>query len=96
MVKKYSKLSRRTKNSKTNRRTKITKRTKLSKRSKKSNINSKTKKYCKSKLKNKIRKNIDEMKFGNKRIKSIAQAIAISYSQINKKYPKCSKSLKRK
>jgi hypothetical protein len=37
-----------------------------------------------------------EFKKGNKKIKSALQAIAISYSQIKKKYPKCSKSLKRK
>ena len=37
-----------------------------------------------------------EYKQGNKRIKSAIQALAIAYSQIKKKYPNCSKSLKRK
>lgn len=35
-----------------------------------------------------------EYKSGNKKIKSPLQAIAIAYSQIRKKHPKCSKSLK--
>lgn len=75
-----------------------TKRTKRSKRSKprKSRTVKRSKNNCKSKLKNKIKINIDEMKSGNKRIKSIKQAIAISYNQIKKKYPKCSKVLKKK
>ena len=54
------------------------------------------KKYCRSKLSNKIRINMKEYKQGNKKIKSPSQAIAISYSQVKKKYPKCSRSLKRK
>ena len=37
-----------------------------------------------------------EYKEGNKKIKSDLQAIAVAYSQIKKKYPKCSRSLKRK
>jgi hypothetical protein len=37
-----------------------------------------------------------EYKSGNNKIKSPSQAIAIAYSQIRKKYPKCSKSLKKK
>ena len=37
-----------------------------------------------------------ELKSGSKRIKSQSQAIAVSYSQIKKKFPKCSRSLKRK
>jgi hypothetical protein len=54
------------------------------------------KSFCRSKLSKKIAINLREMKSGNKRIKSPKQAIAISYSQIKKKYPKCVKSLKRK
>jgi hypothetical protein len=65
---------------------------KKSKNTKKSSLKS----FCRSKLSKKISINIREMKSGNKRIKSPRQAIAISYSQIKKKYPKCIKSLKRK
>ncbi len=65
---------------------------KRSKRSKRGSL----KKYCRSKLSNKIKINMKEYKQGNKKIKSHQQAIAISYSQIKKKYPKCSRSLKRK
>ena len=57
---------------------------------------SNVKSFCRSKLSKKIAVNLREMKSGNKRIKSQKQAIAISYSQIKKKYPKCIKSLKRK
>ena len=64
---------------------------KRSKRSKKS-----LKDFCRSKLSNKIKINMKEYKQGNKKIKSAIQAIAIAYSQIKKKYPKCSRSLKRK
>lgn len=73
---------------------------KNSKRKSKKNIKKKSKKslkeFCRSKLSNKIKINMKEYKKGNKRIKSHIQAIAIAYSQIKKKYPKCSKSLKRK
>ena len=55
-----------------------------------------SKKFCRSKLSEKIRINMREYKSGNKKIKSPLQAIAIAYSQIKKKYPKCSRSLKRK
>jgi len=54
------------------------------------------KKFCRSKLSNKIKINMNEYKKGNKRIKSAIQAIAVAYSQVKKKYPKCSRSLKRK
>ena len=54
------------------------------------------KNFCRSKLSNKIKINMKEYKQGNKKIKSVLQAIAIAYSQINKKYPKCSRSLKKK
>ena len=73
---------------------------KNSKRKSKKNIKKKSKKslkeFCRSKLSNKIKINMKEYKQGNKRIKSAIQAIAIAYSQIKKKYPKCSRSLKRK
>jgi uncharacterized Zn finger protein (UPF0148 family) len=47
-------------------------------------------KDCKKKLSNKIRFNIREGKF-----KSRKQAIAVSYSQIKKKYPECKKYFER-
>ena len=65
---------------------------KMSKRKTKKSL----KDFCRSKLSNKIKINMKEYKQGNKRIKSAIQAIAIAYSQIKKKYPKCSRSLKRK
>lgn len=65
---------------------------KKSKKLKKKSLKS----FCRRKLSKKISINIKEMKSGNKRIKSPRQAIAISYSQIKKKYPKCIKSLKKK
>jgi hypothetical protein len=83
---KVSKLSKKTKHEKSSKR---------SKRSKRSTV-SKSVKMCRSKLSNKIKINIKEMKSGSKRIKSIPQAIAIAYSQIRKKHPKCSKFLKKK
>lgn len=79
------------------------KRSKLSKRKSKKNKSSKRrskmsplKKFCRTKLSNKIKINIREYKNKNKKIKSPLQAIAIAYSQIKKKYPKCSRSLKKK
>ena len=65
---------------------------KMSKRTKRGSL----KNFCRSKLSNKIKINMKEYKQGNKKIKSPLQAIAIAYSQIKKKYPKCSRSLKRK
>ena len=47
---------------------------------------------CRSYLKNKIRKNMKEYKSG--RYSSRAQALAVSYSQVKKKYPKCSRVLR--
>ena len=44
-------------------------------------------KTCKQKLQDKIKQNIEEYKNGE--FKSRAQAIAVSYSQINRKYPHC-------
>jgi hypothetical protein len=68
---------------------------KLKKSKSKKPIRNSLKKICRSKLSNKIKINMREMKSGNKRIKSQLQAIAIAYSQIRKKYPKCSKVLKK-
>lgn len=79
------------KNIKKSKKTKRSKKIKRSKRSKKS-----LKEFCRNKLSNKIRINMKELKSGSKRIKSQSQAIAVSYSQIKKKFPKCSRSLKRK
>ena len=88
---KRSKLSKRKskKNKSSKRRSK---RSKLSKRSKMSPL----KKFCRTKLSNKIKINMREYKNKSKKIKSPLQAIAIAYSQIKKKYPKCSRSLKKK
>ena len=58
-------------------------------KSRSNSIRKSLKKFCRSKLSNKIKINMREMKSGNKRIKSRLQAIAIAYSQIRKKYPKC-------
>ena len=76
--------------SKVSKRSKKTKLEKSSKRSKRSTV-SKSVKMCRSKLSNKIKINIKEMKSGSKRIKSIPQAIAIAYSQTRSKYPRCKK-----
>uniref|UniRef100_A0A6C0I506 Uncharacterized protein n=1 Tax=viral metagenome TaxID=1070528 RepID=A0A6C0I506_9ZZZZ len=57
--------------------------------------NKSLKTICRSLLSNKISINMKEYKSGNKKIKSPLQAIAVAYSQIKKKYPECSKSLKR-
>lgn len=46
-------------------------------------------KECKKRLSNKIRINMKEFKRG--RYVSRKQAIAVSYSQIKKKYPECKK-----
>ena len=48
---------------------------------------------CRKKLSDKIRVNMDELKKG--RWKSRAQAIAISYQQVKKRYPSCKKYFKR-
>jgi hypothetical protein len=52
-----------------------------------------TKKQCRSYLSRKIRTNMHELKKG--RWTSRAQAIAVSFSQTQKKYPGCSRFLKR-
>lgn len=63
------------------------------KSTKKSKKAKKSKSVCKQRLSKKIAKNMKEMKEG--RYKSPAQAIAVSYSQILKEFPRCKKSLKR-
>jgi hypothetical protein len=55
---------------------------------------SKLSRTCKTRLRNKIKINLDEYKKG--RYVSRQQAIAVSYAQIKKKYPKCSRSLRKK
>jgi transcriptional regulator with AAA-type ATPase domain len=76
-------------------------------KSKKSKIRKKsikkrlTKAQCKKRLSNKIKTNIREFKNKVKRrgsnkllFKSRAQAIAVSYSQVKKKYPECKRYFK--
>jgi hypothetical protein len=53
----------------------------------------KPKSICKSRLSEKIAINMKEYKQGL--YKSPKQAVAVSYSQVLKKYPKCRKSLRR-
>jgi hypothetical protein len=52
------------------------------------------KKSCRTELSRKIAINMAEYKEG--RYKSPAQAIAVAYSQVQKKRPACKKSLKKK
>jgi hypothetical protein len=59
---------------------------------KKSNI--RTKSACNQLLKKKIRKNMDEYKSG--RYSSRQQAVAVSYSQVKKMSPYCSRYFKKK
>lgn len=54
---------------------------------------SSTKTACRKKLSSKIGININEYKQG--RYVSPAQAVAVSYSQVKKKYPDCVKYLKK-
>jgi hypothetical protein len=49
---------------------------------------------CRKKLQNKIRKNMAEYKAG--KYSSRAQALAVSYAQVKKKYPSCKRSLSKK
>lgn len=56
-------------------------------KSRKSNKKDKNETRCKNMLKDKIRVNIDEYKEG--RYNSRAQAIAVSYAQVNKTRPSC-------
>lgn len=53
-----------------------------------------TKSACNKLLKKKIRKNMDEYKSG--RYSSRQQALAVSYSQVKKMSPYCSRYFKRK
>lgn len=52
-----------------------------------------SKKVCGSLVRDKISANMDEYRKG--RWTSPAQAIAVSYSQVNKRYPKCKKFLRK-
>ena len=49
---------------------------------------------CRSYLQKKIKKNMTEYKSG--RYSSRAQAVAVSYAQVKKKYPSCKRSLSKK
>jgi len=49
---------------------------------------------CRSYLQKKIKKNMAEYKSG--RYSSRAQAVAVSYAQVKKKYPSCKRSLSKK
>jgi hypothetical protein len=49
---------------------------------------------CRSYLQKKIKKNMAEYKSG--RYSSRAQAVAVSYAQVKKKYPACKRSLSKK
>ena len=51
-------------------------------------------KKCREHLQKKIRINMAEYKSG--RYSSRAQALAVSYAQVKKKYPSCKRSLSRK
>ena len=51
-------------------------------------------KNCREHLQKKIRINMEEYKSG--RYSSRAQAVAVSYAQVKKKYPYCKRSLSRK
>jgi hypothetical protein len=66
---------------------------KPSKRSRKSRKSSK-KTLCKKRLSQKIAINMDEYKTG--RYKSRGQAIAVSYAQVKKMFPRCKKELSRR
>ena len=54
----------------------------------------KSSKKCRERLQKKIRINMGEYKSG--RYSSRAQALAVSYAQIKKKYPSCKRSLSKK
>ena len=72
---------------------KRSRRRKSYRRSKRSR-NSKRSSDCKKKLQKKIRINMAEYKSG--RYSSRAQALAVSYAQVKKKYPKCKRALSKK
>jgi hypothetical protein len=54
----------------------------------------KSSKKCRERLQKKIRINMAEYKSG--RYSSRAQALAVSYAQVKKKYPSCKRSLSKK
>ncbi len=60
----------------------------------KSSRKSKRSNDCKKKLQKKIRINMAEYKSG--RYSSRAQALAVSYAQVKKKYPSCKRYLSKK
>ena len=66
----------------------------MPKKLRKSKVRRRSKSKCRKYLQDKISINIDEYKTG--RYSSRSQAIAVSYSQVLKKHPKCKKSLRRK
>jgi hypothetical protein len=66
----------------------------VKKSSKRRKSKRRSKSKCKKYLQDKIRINMDEYKEG--RYSSRSQAIAVSYSQVLKKHPKCKRSLRRK
>ena len=53
---------------------------------------SRSKSKCKSYLRNKIKRNMEELKKGL--YKNPAQAIAVSYNQVQKKHPSCKRVLR--
>jgi hypothetical protein len=60
----------------------------------KKSVRKSKRKVCRKKLSEKVAININEYKQG--RYVSIPQAIAVSYSQVSKKYPSCKPFLQRK
>ena len=69
-------------------------RRKSGRRSKRRSPRKSPSKKCKEHLQKKIRINMAEYKSG--RYSSRAQALAVSYAQVKKKYPKCKRSLSKK
>ena len=69
-------------------------RRKSGRRSKKRSPRKSPSKKCKEHLQKKIKINIAEYKSG--RYSSRAQALAVSYAQVKKKYPSCKRSLTKK
>jgi hypothetical protein len=69
-------------------------RRKSGRRSKRRSPRKSPSKKCKEHLQKKIRINMAEYKSG--RYSSRAQALAVSYAQVKKKYPSCKRSLTKK
>jgi hypothetical protein len=69
-------------------------RRKSGRRSKRRSPRKSPSKKCKEHLQKKIRINMSEYKSG--RYSSRAQALAVSYAQVKKKYPSCKRSLTKK